>query len=49
MGGKVRLDRHFLPTLKHYLDRGWHLSGVTKKDSDGYYWFILTTGGTDGS
>lgn len=39
--GKIRVDKHFLPTLNHYLHEGWKLSAWTKKDTDGFYWFIL--------
>ena len=49
MKGKIRLDKHldkktgnnWLSTLKHYLDEGWKLKGITKKDTAGFYWFIL--------
>ncbi len=40
--GKIRLDKYFLSTLKHYLDEGWKLCGVTKKDASGAYWFVLS-------
>ncbi len=39
--GKFRIDKYFLSTLKHHLDEGWHLSGRTHKDSDGYFWFSM--------
>ncbi len=39
--GKVKLDKWFLSTLKHYFDVGWKLVGITHSDANGDFWFIL--------
>lgn len=43
MRGKIQLNKRYdwLGDLARYKKEGWRLAGITKKDADGYYWFIL--------
>ena len=42
--GKIKIDKWFLDSLAHHKEEGWKLTGVTKKDEEGFYWLILQKG-----